>query len=228
MIRCALRSISTALALFLLSLRRPQQTTLQLATLMSGDTLLDFAARNTGNFEDWQTVAQINNLTPPYPGPTNLADAGHQLIVPQTGAAVIPGAPLPTYSANVLGIDVDFGPINGTMPTWTGDYNLIAGFPNFARAIGRRLQTPLGSLIYHSTFGCRIPAEIGAIQGITEAARLAAFGTSALLADPRTGEVRSASASVSGQSVGTFTGVVLPIGPNATPILVNETINPLV
>lgn len=215
-----------ALAQFLLSLRRPQSQRPNLATVRQNDSLMDVAARSTGNFEQWASIAAANALVPPYPGPSNPALVGKSLLVPQGGALPPPG-PTPTYAANVLGTDFDFGPINGNMPAWNGDYQLISGYLNFARAIGRRIQTTLASLAYHTDYGSRIPPEVGAVQDESESAKLAQYGIYAIQSDPRTGNIANATASTRPGFLATFQALVTPIGPNATPVQVNETINPL-
>ena len=214
------------LALFLLSLRQPTTGQVNLATLRVNDTLMDVASRSLGDFEQWSAIATLNGLTPPYPSPDNKAQAGQQVFLPGTTGTVASGTPVASYAANVLGTDYDFGPINGTQPAWTGDYQLITGLLNYARSVGRRLQTPIGTLIYHVTYGSRIPGEVGAVQSIDEAARLAAFGESAVMSDPRTASVLSATAVLQPGFLASFTAVAQPIGPGQTPVQLNETISP--
>jgi hypothetical protein len=227
-IRFTLRQLSIEIAQLLLSLRSVQTNQVLTAELRRSETLMDLAARAGGGFENWSTIAALNNIQPPWPGPTNqsVAASGTPLLMPGSSLPAS-GVPYPTYEANVLGIDYDFGPINGTQPAWIGDFPLIVGYSNFARALGRRIQTPLGALIYHTGYGSRIPGEVGAIQSSDEAARLSAFGNAALAADPRTAYVVSSSASVQSGFLGTFSGTVMPVGPGATATSVNETINPL-
>lgn len=225
-VRHALTVMSFQVAVFLLTLRQPQLAQVSLATLRNNETLQDLAARSVGDFEQWRSIATLNGLTPPYPGLGNAALAGQDLLLPGSSAAVS-GTATPSYAANVLGTDYDFGPINGSMPAWTGDFNLITGLLNFARAIGRRVQTPLGSLVYHSAYGSRIPGEVGAIAGQGEAAKLAAYAQSAINADPRTGKILSCTAQVQPGFLASVTAIVQPIGAAASPVSVNETISPL-
>ncbi len=231
-IRFALNSVANSLSQLLLSLRAPAASAPSLATLRAGESLQDVAARTTGNFENWSAIAALNGITAPYPGASNqtLALSGNaQMLLPSVaGTTATPDTPVPSYAANVLGTDWDFGPINGSVPAWTGDVPLITGYFNFARAIGRRLQTPLGALLYHTGYGSRLPAEVGAIQGSDEASKLAQFGKAAAIADPRTGSVVSAQASVEPGFEANVSLAVQPIGPGSTPVVVNETISPLV
>jgi hypothetical protein len=227
-VRFALRSLAVQVAYLLLSLRAPITSTATTAALRRNETLMDLAARAGGGYEEWAAVAALNAISPPWPGPTNqnVAASGTSLLMP--GSSVPPsGTPAPTYAVNVLGVDFDFGPINGPQPAWNGDIPLIVGYANLARALGRRIQTPLGTLIYHPQYGSRIPPEVGAVQDSTEAQRLAAFGGAALAADPRVASVLSATASVQPGFLATFSGAVSPVGPGSSPVSINETISPL-
>lgn len=225
-IRYALSTQIAQLSLLLLSLRTHNVTQAVTANLRNSETLMDLAARTNGDFETWKDIAILNKIQPPFPGPTNqtLALSGQSLFTSGNGIIPDPNQQRPTYEANVLGTDYDFGPINGTQPPWLGDISLITGLLNFARSIGRRLQTPLGSLIYHTQYGSSIPPEVGAIQSQDEASRLAAYGWSAIIADPRTGAVLSIIASVQPGFLATFSAVVSPIGPNQTSVQINEVI----
>lgn len=213
------------LSLLLLSLRTQSVLQPNTANLRNSETLMDLAARTTGDYENWTGIAAVNQLQPPYPGPTNPAVAlsGRALFLSGAGLSSNSG-PAPTYEANVLGTDWDFGPINGPQPPWLGDISLITGYLNYARAIGRRLQTPLGGLIYHTDFGSRIPPEVGAIQSADEAARLNEYGRAAILSDPRTGTILSSLATAQPGFLATFSATVEPIGPGASPVTVNETL----
>ena len=229
-IRNVLLTVAQQLAAYMLALRQPQAGSVATAPLMQSDSLQDFAARNLGNFEDWPAVATLNGLSPPYPGPTVPGPSGQALLLPTPGATVAAaGAPVPSYANNVLGVDYDMGPVNGPMPAWIGDYGLIAGYANLQRALGRRLQTTLGSLIYSPSYGSRIPPEVGVIQTSREASRLAQYGKGALLADPRVSQVLSAVATaptLGNQQAIAFSSVVQPIGPGASPVSVNATLLP--
>jgi len=236
-IRYALTETANNLALLLLSLRKAQVGTAATTSLRNNETLMDLAARNSGNFEDWQNIAAINGMAPPYPGPNNGSAVGATLLLPSAGTGIpAPGTPVPSYAANVLGTDYDFGPINvsvagqlaqGVMPPWAGDFNMIMGYPNFRRAIGRRLQTTLGTLIYHTNYGSRIPPEVGAIQSQDEAAKLAAFARSAITLDPRTGTIINVTATTQPGFLATISALLSPVGIGSSPVSINETLSPL-
>jgi hypothetical protein len=227
-VRFILRNLCLQTAYLLISLRTAATDALVTAAMRRNETMMDLAARAGGGFEGWAEIARLNNIQPPYPGPTNVtvAASGTQLLMPGS-VPLASGVLLPTYEANVLGTDYDFGPINGVQPPWLGDIQLIAGLANYRRALGRRIQTPLGTLIYHPSYGSRIPPEVGAVQDANEASRLAAYGKAALAQDPRTADVLSAVATIQPGFLATFSGSVQPIGPGSTPVSVNQVINPL-
>ena len=218
------------LAALLLSLRVHNVVQPTTATLRNPESLADLAARTTGNFENWTVIAALNQITPPYPGPYNqkVALSGQQLFTSQSiatpGILPDPDSSGVSYAANVLGTDWTWGPINGAQPIWTGDIALISGYYNYAAAIGRRLQTSLGDLIYHTDYGSRIPPEVGAVQSADEASRLLQYGNSAILADPRTGTINSSIATTQPGFLATYAASVTPIGPGASPVSVNEVI----
>ena len=213
------------LANLLLSFRSNSVVAPSTARLYVGESLMDLAARTTGNFELWQSIAALNNLEPPYPSAANtaLALTGQQLFLSGTGLSAS-SSNQPSYAVNVLGRDWDFGPINGTMPAWLGDVPMIAGLYNFARAIGRRLQTPLGSLVFHQEYGCSIPGEIGAVQTADEAGKINAYGVAAIKGDPRTGTVSNATTAVSPGFQASFSAAVSPVGPGQSAVNIAEVI----
>ena len=226
-IRNALITSAKALAVFLTVLHRPGATKLNLAKVNIGDTLMDIAARALGDFSRWRDIAAVNNLKPPYLGPTasdGVAAYGSDLILPTPGASVSPSGRPPSYLTDFLGVDIYIGPINQPMPPWGGDFQTISGYQNLRWALGRREQTPLGSLIYHVDYGSRLPAEVGTIQTPAEAARAAAFGKSSLLGDPRVSRVLNAQATVGANGQITFEGTVQPKGFGTRPLDLSETI----
>lgn len=214
------------LATTLVSIRNQLITFPQTAILRNTESLMDMANRVTGDFENWANIVQLNGLAPPFPGASNpsLSLAGAPLFTSGRNATTNQSTRKQTYFNNVLGTDYDFGPINGIQPTWLGDITLITGYLNFARSIGRRLQTPLGSLIYHPDYGSSIPAEVGAVQTQDEATRITAYGKSAIAGDPRTGSIISAVTTILPGFFANFSAVVAPIGPEGQPTTINEVI----
>jgi hypothetical protein len=229
-IRYAMLSLAAQVENFLLILRKPQSTIVNLTTLRNGESLMDVAARALGNFELWTEIATLNNLTPPYTGPlsvSGIAGWGTQLILPSPGTQQSATGLPPSYEINFLGTDVYVGPINGSMPVWSGDFQVISGYNNLAWALGRRLQTTLSALIYHPDYGSRIPPQVGAVQATQTPQRIAAFGKSALFSDPRVSKILAAVAALQSNGKVAFQGTVLPAGFGALPTEINEVISPL-
>lgn len=229
--RYAMLQMAFQLALFLLVLSNPQATIINLATVQNGDSLMDVAARSLNDFEQWYAIAKTNGLVPPWTAATaasGVAAYGSQVILPSAGASPsLATSTPPNYLNNFLGIDLFLGPLNQPMLPWAGDFQLISGYQNLAISLGRRLQTTLGSLIYHSDFGSRIPPEVGAIQSQTSAGRIAAFGKSAILSDPRVAAVLNASGTLQANGLVAFNGTVQPAGFGSTAVDLNEVISPI-
>lgn len=229
-IRYAMLRLAAIIENFLLALRKPQTNQVNLATLLVGETLMDMAARVLGNFELWPQIASLNNLIPPYTGAMSsqgIAGWGTQLVMPSQNTSSSATGAKPSYLSNFLGVDVYVGPINGSMPQWTGDFQTISGYNNLAWALGRRLQTTLGKLIYHSNYGSRIPPEVGNVETNRAAQRITAFGKSAILSDPRVQSIISATSTLLQFGKVAFTGEIQPAGFGTRPVLLNETINQL-
>lgn len=228
-IRNAMLTFAAEIQLLLLSLRQPILSQTSLTTVLVGETLLDVAARATGDFENWQAIAALNGLVPPYTGPNKLpgiAAWGTQIALPTPGQAPAAIGTIPSYSQNYLGVDLYFGPINGQMPAWTGDFQTIVGYRNLAWALGRRIQTTLGTFLYHSNYGSRIPPQVGNIQTNETAGHIAAFGKSALLADPRVALVTSARAQLQPGQIIEFSANVQPGGFQQS-VPINEVLSPV-
>jgi hypothetical protein len=228
-IRYALLSFAQQISQFILILAKPQTAQINVTTLRNDESLMDVAARTLNDFEQWQAIAALNGLQPPYVGPVSqpgIAGWGTQLILPAPGTQLSSIGAVPSYEANFLGTDIYFGPLSGTMPTWTGDYALITGYQNLAWALSRRILTTLNTLIYEQDYGSRIPPEVGSIETAIEAKRIAAFGESALLSDPRVNSVQNVQASGTAGLV-QFSADVVPNGFGAALTSVNEVITNL-
>lgn len=226
-IRYALLNLAKQICVFLLSLQRPSTQQISTAIIRIGDTLMDIAARELGNFDRWIEIATLNNLQPPWIGPLTtetIAGWGTKLIMPGPGTTAAAGGQKISYSQDFLGTDLYIGPINGSMPAWNGDFQTITGINNLSWALGRRLQTAMGTLIYHRTYGSRIPAEIGQVQDSQTASHIKAYGTSALMSDPRVQAVLSATIGIPAHNQISFQGVVKPIGDQTARANANEVI----
>jgi hypothetical protein len=183
----------------------------QTSQLRSGETLMDFAARTTGDFSNWQNIAQLNNLLPPYISNTtgpNVATPGQYLYITGTSST---GETLTNYLRSYLGTDIDLGKLFSTLTNWNGDFATSSGFTNFTNALARRVLTELGTLIYHSDYGSQLIEQVGNIRSANSATLLAGYLRTALMSDPRT------------QSVGTISAVPysddqIVLGTNVTPV----------
>jgi hypothetical protein len=187
-----------------------------MAKIRQGESLMDFANRTTGNYENWATIANINGLLPPYVGivrAPNIATPGTNLYLqPITGST----APLANYISSFLGTDINLGAVDSQLELWFGDFQLITGVPNYQQALNRRVLTPVGSLLYHSQYGSLLPSKIGTVQALFEVPFLAAYLKSALLADPRTGSVNNLQTIPLNNSQVALTAVVTPQGESAS------------
>lgn len=231
-IRYAMIQLLNQIDTLLISIRNTVPTQVSLTTVRQGDSLMDIANRELGNFELWTQIATLNGLQPPYisttPGP-NVAVPGQSLFLPQinsTQATTASQAPAPNYEINYLGVDKWYGPMNQQMLPWTGDFQVISGYQNLAFSLGRRLQTALTTLIFHPSFGSRIPPEVGKIADQNTAGYLEAYTTSALLSDPRVNRVLSVNVSLTSDFSFEIDAVVLPNGPGSSATSINLVIGP--
>ncbi len=225
-IRNVLLKFAEQIAQFILIISRPQTAQINMTVVRNGESLMDIAARALGNFEQWTAIAALNGLAPPYIGPIaapGVAAWGSQLILPAPGTQLSSVGDVPSYTVNYLGTDIYAGPINGAFPAWSGDYELITGYPNLSWALGRRIQTTLSTLLFHEEYGSRIPPEVGAVQDRSTVGNIAAYGTSCLLSDPRVVNVLSAAASGVNGLV-SFAAVVQPGGFGSLATAINEVI----
>jgi len=212
-LRAMARNVSDTL---LASVSPSPQNVVNTTYTFGNESLQDVANRVLGDFEQWTTIGALNNIQPgTQPAP------GTFLVLPPSQS--VSGF---SYNVNVLGRDIYIGPVSGTMPTWTGDFQTISGPDNLIGALSRRLLTTLGSFVYHSDYGSRIPPEVGAVQSLSTLQHIAAFGKSAIAQDPRVASVLNASASGNATGWVSFQASILPIGPQALPVQINEVINP--
>lgn len=214
------------------NLRQAIPSTVSTVTVRNNDSLMSIAARALGDYTQWQAIANANNLLPPYIAATaspGVAGWGQSIYLPVTQGAQT-NVSAASYEATYLGTDIWYGPINQDMQIWTGDLPLIASYQNLAFSLGRRLQTTLGSLIYHSDFGSRIPPEIGNITTSSLLGYLGAYAESALASDPRVNRILSLSVNSSDGYLITIAGTVLPNGPFGTnyTIAVNASVGQIV
>ncbi|MDD2878491.1 MAG: hypothetical protein PHZ23_14830 [Acidiphilium sp.] len=218
--RYVLLSAAQQLAVFINSVDTPTASQVNIATLLSGQSLLDVAAQQTGNFENWQQIATLNNLSVPYTGTTTagVAQPGTQLFIPIPGTQSAASNTPVSYEVNFLGIDIYLGPIGQSMLPWIGDFYLIGGYSNLQYALSRRVLTTQGSLVYHVNYGSRIPPEVGNIQTSRTIGHIAAYGASAMQSDPRVSSVTNVSASLIETGVVQFDATAIPKGMPGSPV----------
>jgi hypothetical protein len=227
-IRCVILGLLKQFGQLLISIDDSSNTDVRLVTVRVGDSLMDIAARELGNFEQWYEIAQVNGLQPPFIGPTpapGIASPGQQLFLP-TPTTTTPQGPVPSYLINYLGVDIYLGPLNQDMLPWSGDYPTIAGYQNLTFSLGRRLQTTLGGLIYHLNFGSRVPPEVGTIDSGAESGHIQAYTESALLSDPRVNSIISCTVTSLPNYLIAVQSTVQPNGLGAASATVNEVLGP--
>ena len=168
-----------------------------------GDTVQKIALRETGDAANWYDIVALNGLLPPYLT-DDFASASPTVLWAGQQTIKIP-APAPAASG-VADADAVFGTdmaLTGGRLTATdsGDFAVVAGVPNLAQALGNRLATHPGDLLYHPEYGCSIYKLLG--QGGTATANLyaAAQLARALRSDARISSVEDAVANLAGDTI---------------------------
>ncbi len=206
-----------------------QASTIQTGTFMENDSLMTFASRTTGNFENWYAIAQANNLIPPFVSSTQevgYAYPGESLFLPSNTITNASNSQ-PNYQLDYLGTDIYYGAMNQDMTIWTGDFQIISGYANLQLSLGRALQTPLNSLMYENGFGSRIPLSTGSVLDQNATGQLTAYANSALLFDPRVNSVINATSAIDPNTGNlSYQSEVIPNGSNGSGVSINEVINP--
>ena len=124
------------------------------AQLHYGETLQTFAARMLGDASEWVRIAEMNNLAPPYVSPVpghRLAVYGDTLIIPGVSPDI---APTFTAAEDVLNRDVRLSPTGMLIAGTNGDFGTVAGHKNLQQALGIRVVTNPGELLFHLDYGC--------------------------------------------------------------------------
>ena len=81
--------------------------------------------------------------------------------------------------------------------------------------------------MYDKTYGSRIPPEVGSIQSADTAGHIASYASSAILADPRSDRIASASVVRNTDGSISYNGIVIPNGGGNLGATVNEVLQPL-
>jgi len=149
--------------------------------VIPGRDLRQIAATVLGDESAWSTIAALNNLV--YPFVSWPAQGGSPALssglVP--GIVAAPGAILSVPSAAQAEI---LDPVGLDLDPDGGDF-LVGSLQNLVNALNRRLNTPLGYLPQHPSYGSLLYAYLG--KGLTVDNALAIRGAVAqtLLRDPR-------------------------------------------
>ena len=193
--------------------------TVHVITVRQNDSLPNIADRYLGNFEQWQQIAQLNGITPPYQ-----VYPGQQLFLPP--AVNNNQQTPPNYLINYLGTDLYYGPLNSNMLPWTGDFFTISGYENLAFALERRILTTLGTLIYHPNYGSRVPPEVGNVQEPQTAMHIGAYANSAILTDPRVNNIPYWTVSMQPNNLISYQATIQPNGFNTASTNLNLVLQP--
>ena len=217
------------------NIRQNFQNQLLTGTVFINDSLMSFANRNLRDYTQWSNVATLNNLLPPYittPQGNNTTTPGNSLVLPSSlGTASVGSTPtaytIRNYELDYLGTDWYLGnPDDSDIPPWTGDFDVIFGYANYALSLGRRITTPLGTLYYEPTYGSRIPDEIGGIQAFISTGLIQSYAESSISSDPRTASINNSSVYLNQAMQIAYQGTAIPNGPGVTGSQVNQVFSP--
>lgn len=167
-----------------------------------GDSLQSIAAREMGDPSRWTDLIAYNGLVPPFIT-DDPALAGPGVI--RTGQAILVPAPAPVINTTsdpnaVLGTDIQLGQ-RGELMTDGTDFMTVSGADNIEQALGCRIRTGLGDLLWHPGYGCDARRVVGAVNGPTKGLLTAQICKASVTQDPRVNRVTSASAVVAGDDI---------------------------
>lgn len=187
-----------------------------------GDTLQAIAARELGDAARWPDLITLNNLAAPYLT-DDPAQAGPRVLLAGVGLLVPSVAPPATGvadSVSLFGADVAL--TQGRLTAGDdGDLLTVAETPNLVQALGIRLETEPGELLFHADYGCQVHSLLGRKAGPVVNQLAATFVARALRSDPRVARVDGATATVQGDTVAASAVAVavdgkdLPVGLNS-------------
>lgn len=170
--------------------------------ILHGDTPQRMAVRELRDFSRWVDIVSINNLLPPY-FTGNLAEAssrvlayGASVLVPDVGTQLVTPSADPTRT---FGVDCLLA--NGDLTDESGDFAVVAGYPNLSQALRLRLETDPGQLLLHPEYGCGVRQLLGRGGTATNVSLASSLVRRAVTAEPRISEARNVTARLSGDSV---------------------------
>ena len=129
-----------------------------------GDSLQLIAYRELGDASNWARLAWFNNLIAPFitDDPLLSSDrvllSGGQIKIPTTVAA---SRPSDASVDDVLLTDCQLVNRRLTVDPETGDISVVSGRENLKQALGHRIVTDPGELMYHPNYGCKIQRRRG-------------------------------------------------------------------
>lgn len=167
-----------------------------------GDSLQKIALRELGDASRWPELISYNELVPPFitddaaeAGPGVLL-SGQPILVP-SAAALTTG---PTKQEDVFGTDVALDEAGG-MVTDGVDFVMVRGNANLIQALGGRIRTPRGALMFHPVYGCDVRRFIGTVNGPTKGLLTAQLVRGTVQQDPRVTRAQSSRATVDGDKI---------------------------
>jgi phage baseplate assembly protein W len=169
------------------------QPTLRRATVRVGESIQQFAFRETGSANQWPAIVALNKLLPPYLD----GRGGQTLLVPsdsrQSGNNIQPD------DDSVYLKDLQL--VDGALTGIHGDLRTVRGYKNLVQALRIRLSTPNNTLIYHAEYGNRIHSLLGDSNSGVLITLAKNFTESALRSDPRIDSVKNLLVNVQGDSL---------------------------
>lgn len=172
------------------------------AETMRGDSLQTIAARELGDASRWTELIAFNSLVPPFI--TDDAALVMSGVILSGGIILVPApAPVATTTTDpekVFESDIRLGS-DGALMTDAGDFAVVTGVQNLARALKNRIEVERGDLIYHTEYGSNVRRIVGSVNSPTAALLAGQYAKSAVQADPRIDRVTKVSADVVGDRV---------------------------
>lgn len=160
----------------------PNTGQVEIVTPLVNQNVMDVSAAVYGNFENWQNLINVD----PVLQPTQIFNGGTSINLEGSSSN------LQSIYGSDFFINAQQSSIGLNAPqTWGGDFAVISGVNNVLYALGRRLMTPLGYLIYEPQYGSRVPSEIGSPLSQATLGIVQAFVKSTLLSDPRVKQVQN-------------------------------------
>lgn len=185
-----------------------------------GDTLQRIMLREFGDAGRWAELVHLNDLTPPYitDDPGQAGDkvllAGQVIMVP----AATPSASQETDAELVFGRDCKLE--SGRLVEDSGDFLVVAGIANLSQAIGHRIVTAPGELLFHGDYGCEIHRLLGRVSNETAVLLASKYVQTAVEDDQRVSQVSRVETEAVGDAI-KVAAEVLPISGDPVTIRAN-------